>query len=155
MSESRIYTKLGDDGSTGLNEALTPDGLNTATSELSVTETIDRMVSIVEQQGWHLFARIDHAEQARKKGLALRPTELILFGNPEIGTLLMQDRQLAAIDLPMKVLVWQDEQGQVRIAYNSTEWLQQRHGLTDGATLRAIAEVLAKVCAGAQTREGD
>ena len=82
------------------------NGLKTATSEIPVKETVDRMISVIEQQGWHLFARIDHAEQARKKGLELRPTELILFGNPEIGTLLMQDCQLAAIDLPMKALAW-------------------------------------------------
>lgn len=122
-------------------------GLNTTTSEFPVKETIDRMVSVIEEQGWHLFARIDHAEHARKKGLALRPTELILFGNPEIGTLLMQERQLAAIDLPMKLLTWEDGQGQVRIAYNSMQWLRQRHGLTDEMTLRTIDEVLAKVCA--------
>lgn len=121
-----------------------------ATSEFPVKETIDRMVSIVEVQGWHLFARIDHAEHARRKGLALRPTELILFGNPEIGTRLMQDRQMSAIDLPMKALAWEDELGQVRIAHNSIAWLRQRHGLTDEKTLRTIDDVLAKVCAGAR-----
>ncbi len=130
------------------------NGLNTATSEFPVKETIDRMIAIIEAQGWHLFARIDHAELARKKGLELRPTELILFGNPEIGTRLMQDRQLAAIDLPMKALAWEDEQGQVRIACNSILWLKQRHGLTDAATLWAIDAVLAKLCAGVQTQEG-
>lgn len=126
------------------------NGLNTAPSAFPVGETIDRMVSIIEAQGWHLFARIDHAEHARRKGLELRPTELILFGNPEIGTLLMQDRQLAAIDLPMKALAWEDELGQVRVACNSMQWLKQRHGLTDEATIRAIDAVLAKVCASAQ-----
>ena len=126
------------------------NGLKTATSEFPVKKTIDRMISVIEQQGWHLFARIDHTEQARKKGLELRPTELILFGNPEIGTLLMQDCQLAAIDLPMKALAWEDEHGQVRIAHNSTKWLKDRHGLTDEATLQAIDEVLTKVCASVQ-----
>ena len=128
------------------------NGLVTTTSKFPVKQIIDRMVSTIEAQGWHLFARIDHAAHARKKGLELRPTELILFGNPEIGTLLMQDRQLAAIDLPMKMLVWEDERGQVRIAYNSMQWLKQRHGLTDEATLQVIGEVLAKVCASAQTQ---
>ncbi|MEO8418137.1 MAG: DUF302 domain-containing protein [Methylophilaceae bacterium] len=60
------------------------NGLNTMASEYPVKETIDRMISIIEAQGWHLFARIDHAEHTRKKGLELRPTELILFGNPKI-----------------------------------------------------------------------
>ena len=128
------------------------NGLNTITSEFSVKVAIDRMISVIEEQGWHLFARIDHAEHARKKGLALRPTELILFGNPEMGTLLMQERQLAAIDLPMKALAWQDEKEQVWIAYNSVQWLKQRHALTDEATLRAIDEVLAKISASVQAR---
>jgi len=134
------------------HEALDPNGLNTLTSEFSVKESIDRMVSVIEGEGWHLFARIDHAEHARKKGLELRPTELILFGNPEIGTLLMQDRQLVGIDLPVKALAWEDERGQVRIAHNSMQWLKQRHRLTDEATVKTIAAVLAKVCASAQTR---
>ena len=122
-------------------------GLTTATSKFPVKETIDRMVAVIDALGWHLFARIDHAEHARKKGLELRPTELILFGNPAIGTRLMQDRQQAAIDLPMKVLVWEDEHAQVHIAHNRMDWLKQRHGLTDTATLQAIDAVLAKVCA--------
>lgn len=67
-------------------------GLKTSTSEVSVADTVERVVAAIEQQGWHLFARIDHAAQAGKKGLTLRPTELILFGNPEIGTLLMQEQ---------------------------------------------------------------
>ncbi|TAN07747.1 MAG: DUF302 domain-containing protein [Rhodanobacteraceae bacterium] len=123
-------------------------GLTIATSELPVKETVDRMVSIVEAQGWHVFARIDHAAHARSKGLTLRPTELILFGNPGIGTRLMQENQLAAIDLPMKALAWEDERGEVRIAHNSIAWLRQRHGLSDAETLRAINEVLTRVCAG-------
>ncbi len=104
------------------------NGLKTATSEFPVRKTIDRMISIIEQQGLHRFARIDHTEQAREKGLGLRPAELILFGNPETGTLLMQDCQLAAIDLPMKALAWEDEHGQVRIAHDGTQWLKQRTG---------------------------
>lgn len=124
------------------------NGIQSATSELSVKETVDRMVSVLEGLGWHLFARIDHAEHARRRGLSLRPTELILFGNPEVGTLLMQDRQVAAIDLPMKALAWEDEAGQVRIACNSVRWLGERHGLTDSETLRAIEQVVAEVCAG-------
>ena len=67
------------------------------------------MILIIEAQGWCLFARIDHAEHARKKGLDLRPTELVLFGNPRIGTRLMQESRLSAIDLPMKALAWEDE----------------------------------------------
>lgn len=121
------------------------NGLISAGSDFAVKETIDRMVGVVEAQGWHLFARIDHAGHARRKGLALRPTELILFGDPEVGTKLMQDQQLAAIDLPMKMLAWEDEHGQVRIAHNGIRWLVQRHQLSDEATLRIIDELLAKL----------
>lgn len=125
-------------------------GLKTTISNFPVTETVDRMISILGEQQWHLFARIDHAEHARKKGLELRPTELILFGNPATGTLLMRDCQLAAIDLPMKMLVWEDEHGQIRIAHNTIRWLQQRHGLTDEVPLRAIDDILVKLCASGQ-----
>lgn len=121
------------------------NGLMLASSRFSVSETIDRMVALLEAEGWHLFARIDHARHAREKGLALRPTELILFGNPAIGTGLMQENQQAAIDLPMKVLAWEDVDGQVKIAHNRVDWLKQRHGLTDAAALRAIDAILNKL----------
>lgn len=120
--------------------------LKTTTSQFSVTETVDRMVAQIENEGWHLFARIDHAEEARKKGLPLRPTELILFGNPDIGTLLMQDQQISAIDLPVKALVWKDGDNQVRIAWNDLQWLKKRHGLTDDATIEKIDQVIDRVC---------
>lgn len=117
-----------------------------------VKATIDRMISIIEAQGRHLFARVDHAGHAPKKGLELPPAELILLGNPAIRTRLMQEHQVAAVDLPMKVLVWQDEHGHVRIAHNSMVWLKRRLRLTDEATLRTIDEILARVCAGVRTR---
>jgi uncharacterized protein (DUF302 family) len=120
--------------------------LKTTTSDVSVTEAVDRMVTQIETEGWHLFARIDHAKEARQKGLELRPTELILFGNPEIGTKLMQDQQISAIDLPMKALVWQDEQGQTRMACNDIKWIKERHGLTDDETIDKIAGVVESVC---------
>jgi uncharacterized protein (DUF302 family) len=122
------------------------NGLQTAKSNSPVQETVNRMVAQIEEEGWHLFARIDHAKEARQKGLELRPTELILFGNPEIGSKLMQDRQISAIDLPMKALAWEDEEGQVHIACNDMEWLKQRHNLTDDETIKSIAEVISKVC---------
>lgn len=128
-------------------------GLTVVASDWPVKEAVKRMVAIIEQQGWHLFARIDHADHARRKGLSLRPTELLLFGNPEIGTLLMQKCQIAAIDLPMKVLAWEDEQGQVNIAHNSTQWLKDRHGLTDEGTLKAIEAILARLRAGVQRHQ--
>lgn len=125
------------------------NGLHAVTSNLSVKETADRVVALIETRGWHLFARIDHAAHAHDRGLDLRPTELILFGDFEIGARLMRNRQSAAIDLPMKALVWEDAHGQVRITHNSTAWLKRRHRLTDDATLRTIDNVLTRICADA------
>lgn len=122
------------------------NGLQTTTSDFSVKETVNRMVAQIEKEGWHLFAHIDHAKEAREKGLELRPTELILFGNPEIGTKLMQDRQISAIDLPMKALAWEEENGQTKIACNNMDWLKERHELTDDETINEIGNVIEKVC---------
>jgi uncharacterized protein (DUF302 family) len=78
-----------------------------------------------------VFARIDHAKGAAGVGKPLRPTEVLIFGNPDIGTLLMQSNQTAGIDLPLKLLAWQDDAGQVWIAYNDPAYLVQRHTITD------------------------
>lgn len=121
-------------------------GLKTIQSDFSVTETVEILKKAIENQGWHLFAHIDHAKQAQKNGLKLRPTQVILFGNPKIGTLLMQDQQSAAIDLPVKALVYEDEKGRVLISYNTTTWLRERHQLTDEATIKTISTVLKTVC---------
>ena len=120
-------------------------GLKITLSDFSVTESVNRMVEQIEKEGWHLFARIDHAKEAQKKGLMLRPTELILFGNPEIGTLLMQDQQISAIDLPMKILVWENETGQIQIASNTLLWLKERHGLNDDETIGKIEKVVENI----------
>lgn len=127
--------------------------LHTTTSDFSVKKTVYRMVAQIEEEGWHLFAHIDHAEEARQKGLKLRPTELILFGNPEVGTKLMLDRQIAAIDLPMKALAYENEEGQTRIACNNIAWLKERHGLTDDETIADIDHIITKVCNSAINNE--
>ena len=121
------------------------DGLKITTSDFPVVETVSRMVAQIEKEGWHVFARIDHAKEAREKGLELRPTQLILFGNPEIGTLLMQEQQISAIDLPMKALVWEDENAQVHIACNDLEWLKERHKLSCDKTIDKISKVVENV----------
>lgn len=121
------------------------NSLKTTISDFSVAETVKRMAGQIEKEGWHLFAHIDHAGEAQKKGLKLRPTELILFGNPEIGTLLMQDQQISAIDLPMKALAWEDEDGRIHVACNDPKWLKQRHGLTDDETIGKIAKVVENI----------
>ncbi|MDY0344432.1 MAG: DUF302 domain-containing protein [Lentimicrobium sp.] len=133
------------------NELTFMDGLKITKSDFSVAESAKRMVAQIEKEGWHLFTHIDHAKEAKLKGLPLRPTELILFGNPEIGTLLMQDQQISAIDLPMKLLVWEDEAGQVYIAYNNLAWLKKRHGLKDNETMDKITLVIEHICKAGST----
>lgn len=103
-------------------------------------ETIRRLTASVQEHGLTIFARIDHAAGAAEVGLPLRPTELLIFGNPRGGTPLMQDRQLAGIDLPVKALAWQDEAGRVWLSYNDASWLARRHELTS-ASAKAVAAI--------------
>jgi uncharacterized protein (DUF302 family) len=116
-----------------------PDnGLFTIASPVSVRETVDRLVAFATSHGLAVFARIDHADGAAKVGMPLRPTELLIFGNPKGGTPLMQDRQTAGIDLPLKALVWEDEAGKTQLSYNDPQWIAQRHGL-GAASARPVA----------------
>ena len=107
------------------------NGLITAKSPYPVDETLDRFEAAVTNKGMTIFARIDHAEEAAKVGKKLQPTVVLIFGNPTIGTLLMQSTQTAAIDLPLKLLAWEDDGGQVWIAYNDPDYLVKRHAITD------------------------
>ena len=118
------------------------NGLITIQSDYSVKETINRLASIVESKVLTVFARIDHAGNAEKADMTLRPTELLIFGNPKAGTVLMQDKQTAGIDLPVKALAWQDEAGKIWLTYNDTKWIADRHDLTEIShqTLKAIEE---------------
>lgn len=104
--------------------------LVTIQSNYSVAETINRIVSIAGSKGLIIFSRIDHAGNAIQQGLQLRPTELIIFGNPKAGTFLMQDEQTSGIDLPLKALAWEDVSGKVWLTYNDVDWIVQRHNLT-------------------------
>lgn len=122
------------------------EGIKTLKSKNSVNETVNKIIQAIEEEGWHLFAHIDHATEAKRKGLDLRPTEVILFGNPQIGTLLMQTKQSVAIDLPMKVIVWEDEAGIVNLGYSSMSWLIARHNLENDKTVQAISKVVKKIC---------
>ena len=122
-------------------------GLNTIVSRRSVGDTIDALVLIVEAAGLTVFARIDHATGAAKAGLELRPTELVIFGNPNAGTPLMQANQITGIDLPMKALAWEDENGETWLTYPDAQWIAARHGLGAdvAATIAALEAGLAKV----------
>lgn len=96
-------------------------------SQYSVNETADRFENIAKSKGLTVFARIDHQKNASSVDLDLRPTQVIIFGNPKVGTPLMQCEQSVAIDLPQKVLVSEDEQQKVWITYNNPEYLKERH----------------------------
>jgi len=115
------------------------DGLVTVRSGLSVPDAIDRIAATVTSRGMQIFACIDHAGAAAHVGLTLRPTELLIFGNARGGTPLMQDKQTAGLDLPLKVLAWEDAAGAVWLTYNDLAWLARRHGLgADSRTALAV-----------------
>jgi len=105
------------------------DGLIALKSSRGPKETMDRLVAEIEAKGLTVFARIDHAAGAKEAGLALLPTELVIFGNAKGGTPLMQANHAIGIDLPLKALVWQDAAGSTWLSYNDPAWLAQRHGL--------------------------
>lgn len=130
------------------------DGLVTVASAWSVRETIDRLAAVVASAGLSVFARIDHAGNAVRADLSLRPTELLIFGHPRGGTPLMQERQTAGIDLPVKALAWEDEAGDVWLTYNTGAYVAGRHGLTESRdAVEAIDAGLRKVVGSAASRD--
>jgi uncharacterized protein (DUF302 family) len=94
-------------------------------------ETVERLQAVLATKGIHLFAHIDHAAEAKKAGLLLRPTQVLIFGNPQAGTPLMQSRQTVGLDLPLRVLVWEDEAGKVWLTYHPPSFLAQLHHVSD------------------------
>src|ERR1700749_1277010 len=109
------------------------NGLVTIRCQSPVRETVDHLATVVETAGLTVFARVDHAAGATSVGMALRPTELLIFGNPKAGTPLMQARQTIGIDLPLKALAWEDEDGTVWIGAGDMAWPARRHRLPEGA----------------------
>ncbi len=103
------------------------NGIIKIKSKHGVTETINKMETVLNKKGMTIFTSINHTAGAKKAGMQLRPTELLIFGNPKIGTLLMQCKQSAALDLPLKALAYEDENGQVWLAYNDPNYLAKRH----------------------------
>jgi len=110
------------------------NGIVSKPSRHSVDETVAKLRGILQAKGVALFAVIDHSGEAEKVGMKMKPTKLLIFGNPKAGTPLMLAAPSAAIDLPLKVLVWEDEKGQVWVSYNSPEYLQRRHGFPPDLT---------------------
>ena len=104
--------------------------LVTLSSAHGATETVERLTALLARKGIELFAHIDHAAAARKVGLTLRPTQVLIFGNPQAGTPLMQGRQTMGLDLPLRVLVWEDGEGKVWLTYRRVEDLARYHHVT-------------------------
>ena len=118
--------------------------LVTLPSAHGAAETVARLKALLAQKGIEVFAHIDHAEAARKVGLPLRPTQVLIFGNPKAGTPLMQARQTVGLDLPLRALVWEDGEGKVWLSYNSPEYLKERYGLPQDLVQNiAVVETLA------------
>jgi uncharacterized protein (DUF302 family) len=110
------------------------------------TETMERLKSLLEQKKIQVFAHIDHAVEAAKVGLSLRPTQVLIFGSPRAGTPLMQSRQTIGLDLPLRILVWQDESDKVWLTYRRVQSLGQRHHVTGhDAAVAALDDGLAAV----------
>lgn len=123
------------------------NGLISIASDFSVQESIDRVAELLEQRDYKVFGRIDHQENAApyKK---LRPTQVIIFGKPKVGTNLMLDAQSVAIDLPSKIMAWEDETGKVRLVHNDMDWLAERHQLSVNSqdAVDKINNTLRQVC---------
>jgi uncharacterized protein (DUF302 family) len=124
----------------------TENGLIHISSPYSVPETLQRVESILRGKNLTIFARIDHSGEAEKVGLAMRPTQLIIFGSPKAGTPMMIASPTLAIDLPLKALVWQDANEKVWISYNDPNYLKQRHNISDELlkNISGVGALLAK-----------
>ncbi len=122
-----------------------PHGLVAVQSPHSQAETVTRLEAEVRQRNLNVTARIDHAAAAQRIGQTLRPSEVMIFGNPQAGTPLMQCAQTIGIDLPMKALVWTDAAGQVWLGYNDPRWLVHRHGVADCPAAENVRKALAAI----------
>ena len=121
-------------------------GVVNISSKLTVVEATKRLVEALTARNMMIFAQIDQQAAAHSVDLEMSPMVLILFGSPKVGTPLMQQHPSLAIDLPLKVLLWEDSDGWVWVSYNSSEYLQQRHGLEE-SPFKAVEAILAEVFA--------
>jgi uncharacterized protein (DUF302 family) len=123
---------------------MSANGIVDTLSNHSVDETVERLKGILQAKGVTLFALVDHSGEAEKIGMKMRPTKLLIFGNPKGGTPLMLAAPSSAIDLPLKILVWEDANEKVWISYNSLTYLKERHGLPEELMANiAVVEKLA------------
>jgi uncharacterized protein (DUF302 family) len=127
----------------------TSNGIITVASPHSGAATVDRLQALIRERGLMLFSCIDFSGDAGRAGLAMPFSQLVIFGNPKAGTPLMQCEPTAALDLPLKVLIWEDTDGHTWLSFNSAEYLRQRHGLPD-ELMKPVSGVAALVEAAAQ-----
>ncbi len=129
--------------------ATAADGLISLKSPHDVDTTAGKLEAALQARGLKLFARIDHAGGAASIGQTLRPTQVLIFGNPQGGTPLMACQQTAGIDLPLKALVWKDASGQVWLSYNDPAWLASRHGASECPVVPNLAKALSGLASAA------
>ena len=132
------------------------NGLITIRSSLSPEETLHRLQTVIAERGLEIFAHIDHAKEARKVGLSLAPTDVVIFGNAKVGTPLMSTLRTIGLDLPLKVLVWQDDSGITWLTYTDPAWLHARHGGAGDTAgpVSLLSEALSAVSKAAAQRDG-
>jgi uncharacterized protein (DUF302 family)/uncharacterized membrane protein YidH (DUF202 family) len=123
------HTNSGDKKETSMAAPAINKGITNISSNHSVEQTVEKLKSILRAKGVTLFALVDHSGEADKAGLKMPPTKLLIFGNPKGGTPVMLAAPSIALDLPLKILVWEDAQRKTWLSYNSAEYLQQRHGV--------------------------
>jgi len=123
-------------------------GIIDTPSSHSVDETVEKLKGILQAKGVTIFAIVDHSGEAEKVGLKMRPTKVVIFGSPKAGTPVMLAAPSVAIDLPLKILIWEDREGKVWVSYNSLTYLQERHGLPKELLQNiAVVETLAAAVA--------
>ena len=135
-----------------LSAANAADGLVAVKSPHGAKATMDKLEELVKQRGLTVFARIDHAAGAAKVGKSLRPTEVLIFGDPQGGTPFMECAQSVGIDLPLKALVWENAEGQVWLGYNAPAFLAKRHDVAQCPVVENLRKVLAGLAEGAVAR---
>lgn len=124
------------------------DGLVKMKSMHSVTVTLDRLENILKKKGITIATRWNHSAKAKKIGIPMRETQLLIFGNPKLGSHLMTAEQTAAIDMPLKAIAWKDASGQVWLAYNDPAYIAKRHHITDrDEIVKKISNALATMTA--------
>ena len=138
---------IADSYKAGLGAGALSDGVIARESKFAVDETVSRLEALLRARNVPVFATIDHSANARQAGLQLRPTRVVVFGNPKVGTKLMQDSPAVALDLPLRLSIWEDERGRVWVSHHAMDLLAADYGITDKATVLAIERALDDIVA--------